>query len=48
MRHAGRIPPPDFWIGQHPAWWTETIEANERAAVTRRPASKTKDSNEPR
>jgi hypothetical protein len=41
MKRDGRLPSPDFYMGPFPMWSEETIEANERAAALRVPASKT-------
>jgi hypothetical protein len=41
MKIDGRLPPPDLFLGPFPLWSNETIEANERAAALRVPASKT-------
>ena len=37
MVSDGRLPPPDLYMGPHPMWADETIEANERAVTMREP-----------
>ena len=36
MVRDGRLPPPDMYMGPHPLWANESIEANEKRAATMR------------
>jgi hypothetical protein len=41
MRQDRRIPPPDFYLGQYPLWWEETLEQAERTALCAPPKTTT-------